>query len=235
MDTLQALIKLSALLFYCGQVFALDDEYRIVMELSPPHQAIADNKIVGTIPEMISQNCARAGIKCRFEMYPWNRAFDIAKNDANTLISNIARTNEREALFKWIAPVHSYRFGFLAMSDRTDIAVDSIDDAKLYTIAVQRGDISAEYLVTQGFSEKTNLFLTADITESWRLLRRAKVDLIIEDPDNVSVMLDKLSMTKHSLKFVHMLDELTFTTWLAANKSMDDQDFEKLRAQSWLE
>lgn len=210
----------------------LANSYRVVMELSPPHQTIVNNEIVGEIPSQLTSYFNAIGEDVIFEMYPWNRALEIAKAEANTFISNIARTPEREDLFEWVAIVHRYRLGLVSLEHRDDLLVEKLEDAKQYTIAVQRGDFAFTYLLQKGFSENTNLFLTADITESWRLLQRGKVDFVIDDIENLPEMNLKVLKNDQSAKLFFHLEDLSIDTWLAANKTVDASTLKKLREVS---
>ncbi|XOV80185.1 MAG: substrate-binding periplasmic protein [Aestuariibacter sp.] len=195
-------------------------EYRIVMELSPPQQTLENGEITGDIPEKVRSAFSKANIPFRLEMYPWNRALELAKTEPNVFIVNIARTPERESLFKWVQVIHRYQLGLVALDDRSDLIIESLDDAKHYTIAVQRGDIAYQYLQNNGFSTVNNLFVTADITESWRLLSANKVDFVIDDPDNLAAMAKKTLADGQKATFVYPLEELALDTWLAAHKDM---------------
>lgn len=205
-------------------------EYRVVMELSPPQQTLENGEITGDIPSEIRSSFSQANIPFRFEMYPWNRALELAKTEPNVFIANIARTPERESLFKWVQVIHRYQLGLVALDDRSDLIIESLDDAKHYTIAVQRGDIAYQYLRNNGFSTVNNLFITADITESWRLLRSNKVDFVIDDPDNLETMAKKALADGQKATFVYALEELALDTWLAAHKDMPSLVIQRIQS-----
>lgn len=78
--------------------YAKEIVYRVVMEISPPHQMLENNQIVGIIPETIQKKFDELSIPVNFEMYPWKRAMDIARLESNTFISNIARTQSENTI-----------------------------------------------------------------------------------------------------------------------------------------
>ena len=94
----------------------------------------------------------------------------IAASTPNVLIYNMARTKEREAQFEWIGPIAGYRLGFVRLKQRTDIKINTLDDARAFNIAVQRGDFATEWLVQQQFRPGTQLQIQPDIEASWRML-----------------------------------------------------------------
>ena len=120
-----------------------EDTLRVVTELSPPHQTLQQGEIGGLSTELVRATLARAEMGGQFEIYPWARAFRIARSQTNVLIYNMARTPEREDEFKWIGTVAAYQLGFVALTHRDDIQISSLQDAKGYTVAVQRDDLSA--------------------------------------------------------------------------------------------
>ena len=190
---------------------------RVIMEYSPPHQDFDGTKVSGVIPALLQEKLSQAGFEPVFEIFPWSRAMDIARNEPNVLISNIARSPERETQFHWIGKVHRYRLGLISLDTRQDIVLYRVEDAKHYTIAVQRNDIAQDVLIKKGFEVGINIFLTASIAESWQLLSRGKVDFVIDDEDNIQAMESKYLLIDQKARSVIDISELSLDTWLAAN------------------
>lgn len=201
-------------------------EFRIVMEPSPPLQFMENNEVVGSVAAKVRATFEKAGITARMEIFPWNRALTLAQSEGNMFINNIARTPEREHLFKWVEVVYSYQFALVATNDV--LSVDGLEEVKSYTIAVQRNDIAHHYLEKQGFSVNKNLFLTADISESWKLLNLGHVDFVVEDMSIVDIMAKKHLSNGRKVSFVLPVQDLTFDAWLAANPNVDDYVIDKL-------
>lgn len=190
---------------------------RVVTELSPPHQTIQHGEVAGLSTALVRAILAEAKLEAKIEMYPWARALRIARNEPNVLIYNMARTAEREAGFHWIGTVAAYQLGFVALSHRSDIKIENLQDAKTFTIAVQRDDLSANFLMNNGFTLGQQLVLAADITESWQLLLNGKVDLVIDDPVALQDMAANLELPEKYVHFVYAVPELAQQTWLAAS------------------
>jgi polar amino acid transport system substrate-binding protein len=214
----KTLIVVSALsiLFLAKPLFA-HDSVTVVTELSPPHQTFENGQIAGTSTNIVRHVLEASKVDAEFKIYPWARAFNIAKSKPNTLIYNIARTPEREKLFHWIGQVASYQFGFVKLSSREDISIQSIEQAKQYTIAVQRDDVSSNWLFENGFSEHMHKIITADIASSWDLLIKGKVDLIIDDPNLFETMQTKLGLKEKAVTLAYPITALNQSTWLAIN------------------
>ncbi len=214
------MLKKSILLLslcWMNSVFALPT-LSVVTEVSPPHQTLIDGEVAGISTELVRLILDDAGFEANINVYPWARAYHIADSQPNTLIYNMARTPKREHHFHWIGFVASYQLGFVSLSRPSQvIKIGSLDDAKQYVTAVQRGDFSTEWLIQQGFKPDTNLIITPSIAESWQLLQKGKVDLVIDDIESVNAMFHEHADTPPSITLQYIIPELKQQTWLAAN------------------
>ena len=190
---------------------------RVVLEISPPHQTLENGKVGGLTTTVVEAMLQHAGLTPVYEVYPWARAFRIAATTPDVLIYNMARTPERENSFHWIGTVAVYQLGFVALAHRQDITIQSLQDARPYSIAIQRDDLSANFLLQHGFLVGTELVVAADIIESWQLLVHGKVDLVIDDPVALTEMAKLLAISVEQLRFVYAIPELAQHTWLAAS------------------
>nr|WP_247659589.1 transporter substrate-binding domain-containing protein [Pseudoalteromonas sp. MMG006] len=198
----------------------------VVTELAPPNQELVNGEVVGEGTQFIRDIFAQAKLKPNIQMYPWARAYKVAKELKNTFIYSLARTEKREDLFYWIGPVGRFELGFISLSSRNDIEINSTEEAKKYKIAMQRNDFSTQTLTKLGFK----VVLTSDIQKSYSLLLAKKVELIVDDPLYMQQMSDYLKLEPGHLKFVYKIDELTIDAYLAANKKTDIQLIEALQA-----
>nr|WP_188695445.1 transporter substrate-binding domain-containing protein [Bowmanella pacifica] len=211
----------------CTTIFAVP--LKVVTEISPPSQTWENGQVGGIVTERVKQVLDAANIQTEIEAYPWARAYERALKGPNTLIYAMAKTPEREHKFKWVGAVGRYRLGFLKLKRHENITVTHLEQARQYVTAVQRRDVASDVLIRHGFELGKQLFLTADIQQSWELLRKGKVDLIIEDPDVIDEMLLNLNLTQQDVEFVYMIPELDQLTYLAASLDTSDSLVEKLR------
>ena len=224
--------SLLAVLLYLSFAAAANTEplaFRVVTELSPPHQTIKDGKVDGISTQIVIATLKQAGLNSHIEVYPWARSYYIATSVPNVLIYNIARTPERENEFHWIGPVANYRLGLVRLTDRTDLTPNHIKDLGSAVIAVQRGDFSSLYLQQQGLRIGKELLLSADILESWRLLLKGKVDYVVDDEAAIALMEKQLLQPKGIARFVLAIPQLEQQTYLAASKGTDPELVKKLQ------
>ena len=197
----------------------------VVTELSPPNQMLLNNQVTGYSTELVKMIISEAQLNAPISMYPWARAYKMASHNSNTLIYSMARTPKREPLFHWIGPVAQFKMGFVKLTQRSDINLDTTDQAKHYKIAVQRHDLASEVLEKRGFE----LIQTTDIQKSYQLLLAKKVDLVVDDANYIASMSEELAINADTLTFVHTIEGLTVEGYLAANINTDEKVVKALR------
>jgi len=150
----------------------------VVTEEFPPYNFSIDGKIGGIATTVVTETLKRAGIHYHLRIYPWKRAYEtIALNQKNVLIYSIYKSVERGPLFAaWIGPIMPPAALYLyKLKSRTDIRVDSLEDAKKYRIGVTRADYSHVLLKRQGF---VRLDEASDALSNARKFLAKRIDLI---------------------------------------------------------
>ncbi|MBQ4811562.1 transporter substrate-binding domain-containing protein [Pseudoalteromonas luteoviolacea] len=152
----------------------------VTEEWVPYNYANEDGVIVGRATKKVREVLDAAGVEYDINLYPWARSMKLAKTQPNTMIYSIYRNADREKLFEWacplMRPVRQYLF---KLKSRTDIQVNSIEDAKNYVISVVRGSVVHEFLVNQGFEAGVNLDITADPSASQKKLVAGRIDFLL--------------------------------------------------------
>jgi polar amino acid transport system substrate-binding protein len=126
-------------------------EISALTESLPPLNYEQDGKVVGFSSELLDLIAKEADITVHKQLLPWSRAYDMVGRQGNTLIYSLARTPEREGLFQWVGPISARRILLYRHSDRTDISIKTLDDARPYRIGVARESAAAKGLIKQGF------------------------------------------------------------------------------------
>jgi polar amino acid transport system substrate-binding protein len=142
------------------------------------------------------------------------------------LIYSIAKTPAREDSFHWIGPVAVFHLGFVTNRYREDIKIQSLEDARQYKIAVQRGDIAEGTLKALGF----NFVQTSDIEKSYELLVTNRVDLVIDDPRYIKTMASELNLPADHFTFLYDVEALSVKGYLATNNQLPLAIVERLRS-----
>ena len=149
----------------------------IVTENYPPYHYEQDGVVVGQGTETVQAVLDVLHIRARIGIYPWARAYYMALNDKNTLIYGIARTPQRENLFKWIGVSSPVRYCLFALASRNDIHVRTLEDARHYTIGTVRDDIIEQYLLENGFQIRDQIEPNSSYEANLKKLISGRIDL----------------------------------------------------------
>lgn len=164
----------------------------VVTEELAPYNMTVDGKLTGLGTEVVQAILDEVGEAARIQSMPWARAYDIALNSENVLIYSIARTPQREALFKWvgiIAPARWYLFSLPG----TQLSLKSLDEARQYQIATVKEDAGEQYLIDKGFAIGRNLQSSNRYEHNYEKLKAGRVDLWISDELNAHYLVRQAS------------------------------------------
>ncbi len=191
-------------------------ELMIVTEHSPPYQILnKDNQVEGFSTEVIRAALAITPYKYQIQIYPWSRAFVMAKEKSNTCIYLISNNTERAKFFQWVAPIVPTNDYFISLSNRTDINISNIEDIKNYKVAVLKDDRTHQMMLKLGFEENKNLYIINNTYSMLKLLMtRDNIDFILADTVNV----------KYRAKF-NNIDPKLFKTYFKLNKTPVNLNF----------
>lgn len=132
---------------------------RIVGEHLPPSSMMEGNVVVGRETMKVREIMARAGIGYAIELLPWKRAYAQALREPDICIFSTSRTQEREALFRWIGPLNEAEWVLYGLAERR-LALRTLDDARGLVIGTVLGDARDDYLRQRGLN-------VAPVTQEW--------------------------------------------------------------------
>lgn len=202
---------------------------KVVTSEFPPFQTHHDEKIEGLATEVVRTVLANAGIKADFQMYPWPRAYKMASNEQNVLIYSISRIPEREKLFKWIGIIAPYEVYFWKLTNRSDIKVETIEEAKKYLVGGVNSDIKAMYLEKIGFLNGKNLSLVNSDELNLRMLQAKRIDIIPSEECSFKHRVKAANLDQHNFSKLMRITGLPNELYLAASLSTPDELVEKIR------
>lgn len=203
---------------------------KIVSEVYPPYQFIDKNgELHGWSADKVKSIFRHADVTYNINVYPWTRAYQLALIQPNTFIYSLLRTEIRESLFQWVLPLCPIEFSFYRLKKRTDIEVNSINDAKNYLIAAQKGQASAEYLLDLGFEPGKNLTVSYNNDNFIQLLAHERVDLIVLSSGYVQSKKLTDSLYINEIEAIFPIDYLGNSLYLASSLNTSSALIEKIR------
>lgn len=224
-------LVLFLLLFISGTAYpAHAQEITIVTENYPPFHYEHNGVVVGQGTETVQAVLDVLNIKARIEVYPWARAYYMALHHKNTLIYGIARTPQRENLFKWIGVSSPVRYCLFALTSRNDIHVRTLEDAKRYKIGTVRDDIIELYLKEKGFRIRENIEPNSSYEANLKKLINERIDLWGVVDLTAHYLVHSNHYPKNIIKEVYCLKELsTEGAYMAFSKKTPDALVDRFR------
>jgi len=177
------------------------DHINVVTEDWPPfNHLLADGQIGGKNTAVVKSVLRKANLSYSIRLYPWARSYDMAKNRKNTLVYSILRTPERENLFKWICPIGiNVNLYMYVLSNRKNLSVNTIEDAKSYLVGVTRGDYPHIRLTELGFNEK-NLLISPSDNANIKMLINSRIDFVVEAEDTMDTILNNIGQNRNTVR-----------------------------------
>ncbi|HXR01847.1 MAG TPA: transporter substrate-binding domain-containing protein [Pseudomonas sp.] len=203
------------------------DTLQVVTEDSS-YSSLENGKVGGIASEIVEQTLARAGIKeYRMALYPWARAYDMARLEPNVVIYPIIRSSEREALFQWVGELDQVTPLFYKLRERRDVVVKNLQDARTYSVGVVRDDSRQQYLEGKGFSK---MVVSANNLDNLRKLISGQVALVPMPEREAREQCADLHIAFEDLEGVYTLDELSKGLYVAVSTKTPDETVKRISA-----
>lgn len=187
-----------------------------------------NGKVAGAASEIVEMTLAGADITdYRMTLYPWARAYDIARLEANVLIYPMIRSSEREAQFQWVGELEHVEPMFYKLRERRDVVVKSLEDASLYPVGVVRDDSRQQYLESKGFNK---MVVSANNLDNFRKLLSGQVALVPMPEREAREQCADLHVAYEDLESVYTLDELSKGLYVALSATTPEETVKRIAA-----
>lgn len=177
-------------------------------------------RVSGPASEIVRETLTKAGlIDVHFWLYPWARAYSLALAGPNVLIYPIARTPEREELFKWVGRLARVTIYLYKLRSEQGVRASSIEEAKQYIVGGVRDDARADYLARHGFSK---LVLSATNDQNFHLFQLREVEMIALPESDAIRFCQKANIPFTDLEAVIPLNDLQVDVYMAYSLATPD-------------
>ncbi len=166
-------------LFFAVELYAF--EIKVLTEDYAPFNYIENAELTGFTMEIVEILLEKTGIqpvRGKILLWPWKRAYQTALKEENVLLFTTTRSSQREDLFKWVGPIYPREQWIFKLKERTDIQVDSLEDAKHYTIIDVENSANYQFLLKHGFEPGKNLLSTNTWDSKIKMLLAGRVELV---------------------------------------------------------
>ncbi|OUR60915.1 hypothetical protein A9Q74_11520 [Colwellia sp. 39_35_sub15_T18] len=204
---------------------------RVVTEDLPPLQILQKNgQITGVMVEVVETLLKKAAIDGKVEIFPWARSYQIAKEHKNTLIFSMFRDESREQKFQWLGKLLTINSYLVALKSNNDFNINTIEDAKKYSVGSVREDLAEHYLEKHGFVENKNLYLSSDYKVLWHMLYSGRTDLAFTNDILWRHELEGTGLDPSKIQFVYQIPNFAADLYLAASLDIDKVTIERLKS-----
>jgi polar amino acid transport system substrate-binding protein len=206
-------------------------EIRVVTEHLPPYQIDQPGAAAGFATDLVRQIFQGAGINYQIEFQSWSRAYQLALRDPNTCIYSISKSKERLPLFQWIGELSYNTTAIYGLASRSDIQLQSLEQAKKYVIAVTRDDVTHHYLLKHGFVEGKNLYLLENVANMLNVLegRRQGIDMVIINETILKYRAQESGLALADFRKLLVLPDLPLDFHLACSLKTSADTIQRLR------
>ena len=199
---------------------------RAVTETTP-YTFQRGERVEGSVTSVVEKTLQAAGLAdYQVRIYPWARAYDMALKEPNVLIFLIARTAAREQQFQWAGEIMKIQYHLFRLRERTEIAVNSLDDARNYSIGVMRDDVRQQYLQSKGFRR---LAVSAQWIDNFNKLIKRQVDLVPLTDDDAKSLCQQAQFDCAGLTKVLTLDEASSGLYMAFSNATAASTVQRVR------
>ncbi|MEJ6001447.1 substrate-binding periplasmic protein [Paucibacter soli] len=170
----------AAALGWTGRPARAQPALQIVTEEAPPYNFSdgKDGRPTGMCTELVQEVLGLLQQTAEISVLPWARAYEMARQGENVLIYSIARTAQRESLFKWVGVLTQVEYGLYALASR-GLRLGSLSEAMRWQIATVNADVGEQYLEANGFAKGRQLQSSARNQFNFEKLKMGRVDLWI--------------------------------------------------------
>ena len=204
----------------------------ITTEHWPPfnYQA-ANGEIIGQATAKVRAIFALAGVNHNINLYPWARAYHLASTKANTAIYTIIRTPAREAQFQWVCPLQKpAQHYFFRQTSRSEITMQTVEDAKQYSLGVAREGFDQQFLQDNGFVAEVDFETAATDEVNLKKVLKGRLDLIIGTEYAINLYLTQSGRsTDEMTKVLNIGSSAHLPNCLALNHNTAKTTVDKLR------
>lgn len=153
---------------------------------------------VGVVVDVVKELFRQAGIDYSLRLMPPKRALFTTVETDGFCVFPIARSQEREALFRWVSPILISRHGLFSGPNHP-IKLKTLEDARPFKIGSYLGSGVGEYLENQGF----NVEYAGRNELSARKLQKNRIDLWVSDIKSAKYLInsERLSIAEPELVF----------------------------------
>lgn len=223
------LIIACGLLLLLSSTVTAQQNLTIMTEKLPPFNFDQNGEVVGISADLLVMAMEKAGApiaRADIRLMPWPRAYQAVQEKPGTVLFSMARTEQRENLFKWVGPIQELSIGLIAPKSK-QIKIGTIEDAKKYKIGTIREGAPEQLVIQAGIPEES-LDRIADPALNIKKLQAGRIDMFAFNVPTTFYMMLQAGMDPIDYEVVYTLKKTAL--YYAFHKDTDDAFIQKLNA-----
>lgn len=204
---LALVICLSILFKPFAMASSVNSKLTFYTENYPPSNYLKNKKLVGISVEVLKLMWQEMQIKeQQIHVVPWARGYSNTLHRKNTALFTMARTPQRETLFKWVGPIYTAEHVLVGKVNFKE-KITSFTQAHKYSIGAIKDDISEITLIENDFPEERIALITR-LKQAVLLLKNDRIDLMIVSKSSLQALLNEYEITQDEIKIVYSVNKV---------------------------
>jgi polar amino acid transport system substrate-binding protein len=205
-------------------------EFTIMTEELPPFNFTEEGQPKGITVDLIVRIFADIGqpiAASEVKIMPWARAYKDVQEQPGTVLFSMARTEQREQLFKWVGPVYDLQIGWIAAKAKGITITDPAAAAGTWRIGTVR-DGAPEQLTIQAGVAEDKLDRLPKPELNVKKLAADRIDIFAFNVPTAQYLMLKEGLSLDDYQVVHVLKQAQL--YIAFHKDTDPALIAKLNA-----
>jgi ABC-type amino acid transport substrate-binding protein len=215
------LYTLLVLFLLLGPAPAGAADVRVITENNPPLSFSGTGGPSGLATDLFLRMADRAGLRVErrnIGIWPWARAYREILEKPDVILFSMARTAEREKLFRWIGPIMPLRTSLFAMKSRGIVIKDPVKGAWKYRYGTIRASASEQKLIRLGVPPY-RLESVHDRTLNIRKLVQGHIDIMVANEPATFYSIRRMRLNPDDFEPVYRL--MSSDLYYAASRDLD--------------
>ena len=179
--------------------------------------------IYGQSADKVHEIFKRAQLPYQMKIMSWNRAFELARNNADTCVFSTARIKARESSFQWIGPIATGNWAVFGSPDKVG-KITKLEDIRQASIGTEVGNVSVSYLSEQGF----HMVTSSESTTTFKNVAVGRIDYATAGDTHGKKIIAENNLEE---KVVWLFNYRTSDYYLACNPKMSASTIALLNAK----
>ena len=205
------------------------EKIQYMTEQNPPYNFEKDGKLHGIAVELLLEMGKQAGQPVEINeirMLPWPRGYRTLEKIPGTSLFSMARTEQREELFKWVGPIMDLTIGLVAPKDK-NLKIESIDDLKGLHIGSILDGAPEQLLLKAGYNAD-NLDRAPSPEQNIKKLVANRFDALAFNIDSTRYSMKSMGINPDAYETVYVLKQIQL--FFAYNRETDDAFIDSMNA-----